>query len=201
MIGKDNNHFVNNQQVEYHHQISTNTKTNLKAVKFNNFIPSQQLLDLVSTYLPNLNTIACLPTDFWDSDGFWASRSNIDLTDFKNLDNFYCMVESFYHPFKHYFMHLQYTDGDESYHYQNTECRESLDLMYSGFVGLCVYKEELARTVKIEYKKDVKVIIGSYDGDVLAEIDNGHRLEQVRADSHHTYNILRSCFAVFQETK
>ncbi|KAI7896919.1 uncharacterized protein EV154DRAFT_491226 [Mucor mucedo] len=155
MIGKDIDHFVKRQQEEHYHQISTNTKNNLKAVKFDNFLPSQQLLDLMSIHLPNIKTIACLGIDVDDVD---SNRRTIDLTNFENLDNVYVMVDNLPHYFEDYIVHLQFTDGNESYYYQNSECRKSLGLKYSEFVDLCLDSGGSALVVTIKCKKNINTL-------------------------------------------
>ncbi|KAI7896918.1 uncharacterized protein EV154DRAFT_491224 [Mucor mucedo] len=190
-IGADITHSYRYYQDKRFNFIPSSTIDNLKSVKFENFLPEQRLLDLVSTHLPNINTFACLGSDV---DAGYLSNSSIDLTNFENLDTVYFEVENFQHDLRHYVVHLQYTDGDEKCFYHNIQYVESSKVKFFEVIHPCDIPHSLTRVVTIKCKKKHKITIGSSTVGVLAGIVNGHHLPRVSDDCHNFFKTFKCTF-------
>lgn len=114
------------------HDPSTTSQENLKLVKVKNFIPSSDFLNLLTSYLPNINSIHC-SCDFYNhrlkEDDITIQIEVVDLSNFKCLETFYFNLKFmwFEQESSVCFIQFHYTDGDESY-YQYIREEESFEL-------------------------------------------------------------------------
>ncbi|KAG2205149.1 hypothetical protein INT47_002243 [Mucor saturninus] len=190
-IGADITHSYRYYQDRHFNFRPSSTIDNLKSVKFENFLPEQRLLGLVSTHLPNINTFACLGSDV---DASYLSNSSIDLTNFENVDTVYFEVENLQHALRHYVVHLEYTDGDEKCYYHNIKHVESSKVKFFEVIHPCDIPYPLTRVVTIKCKKKLKIIIGSSTAGVLAGIVNGHHLPRISDDCHNFFKTFKCTF-------
>lgn len=92
---------------------STKTEDNLKVIKFVNFIPSGDFMNVLAAYLPNAYYFRCDTRDRSDHDEE-APPLLIDLSDFKKLETINLNMEfyltEFYNSFK---LKINYINGQE----------------------------------------------------------------------------------------
>ncbi|GAA5805075.1 hypothetical protein HPULCUR_010588 [Helicostylum pulchrum] len=151
---------------EKDYNLSTTSRENLKVVRLKYFIPSQEFIDLLNFYLPDIQNFGCGGRRDRQFNDKGVPRDYIvDLTHLQSLQIFYFDIQLVLNDSKlnSCFIKLEYMDGEENY-YQFT------DEAYKKFKPISFEKLQTYPISTIIFKcQRIKkfVLYNSDEGDVL----------------------------------
>lgn len=175
---------INPQKLKINHQVlSTNPQKTMKVVKTADFIPSREWLIFVAKCVPNIEFFALGDHNL---DSTTPDITEIDLTIFKKLKTLYFLMEVISKgDADRAFIHLKFSDGDESYYCQ--DCTNPLVLKPATGEDFqrCKNDETIdARCITITCDKHIQIVVFSDEIGTIAEFSNGLKLDYVHIDSN-----------------
>lgn len=113
--------------------------------------------------------------------------SNIDITSFQNLKTFGFYIDLVYEPFEYILViHFIYTNGEEACYIVDEKTHKTKRILSLEMLEdwLDDYETSPGNIMTIRCRKDIKVIVGSSRGGVLAEFKDGKALNYVSITSN-----------------
>ncbi|KAG2208670.1 hypothetical protein INT47_007768 [Mucor saturninus] len=175
---------INPRKLKINHQVtSTNPQENMKVVKTADFVPSDEWLNFVVGFVPDIEIFALGDHNL---DSTTPDMTEIDLTCFKKLKTIYFLMEVISKGDANMaFIHFKYSDGDEAYFCQ--ECANPLALNMVDLVNFqnCCNNEALdTRCITIFCEKHIQIVVYSDEHGTIGEINDGRMLDYVRINSN-----------------
>ncbi|KAG2214259.1 hypothetical protein INT47_000815 [Mucor saturninus] len=174
--------------LENRNSLTNTLKENIKAIKIRNMLPSEELIYLIRTYMPDFKTLICggKPPSMDQ-----ATCINVDLTELRHLNSIYldatCLDVRETHTV---FMGIQCYGGVQTYYslgIKKNRC--TIDSIPLDYMEQQTRREDINTQATIFQcgRRDIKFVV-FYGYDRIAEIVNG-QLVQLRKTKHIDFGL------------